>query len=100
VVEAFAEELKDKDTAKLAREYRRQEERVQAFVEKQIPVLVKEVIKTEVPKDQREPAKAASSSRTRTRSRSTTSRSTRSSSSGNGRTSASRSRASSGRRSS
>jgi ferritin-like metal-binding protein YciE len=70
VIEAFAEELKDNDTAKLAREYRRQEERVQKFIEKQLPQLVKEVIKSEVPKDQRQPAGATSS---RSRSRSTSS---------------------------
>jgi ferritin-like metal-binding protein YciE len=116
VIEAFAEELKDKDTAKLAREYRRQEERVQKFIEREIPKFVKDVIKSEVPKDQRQPAAASSSrsrsrstsSRTKSSSRSSGSRAKSSSSSsrsksgssrsssGNGRTSGSRSRASSG----
>jgi ferritin-like metal-binding protein YciE len=73
VIEALANELKDRDTAKLAREYRRQEERVQKFVEKQLTQLAKDVVKSEVPKAEREPAAAASS---RSRSRSTASRST------------------------
>jgi ferritin-like metal-binding protein YciE len=118
VIEAFAEELKDKDTAKLAREHRRQEERMQKFIAGQLPQFVKEVIKTEIPKDQRQPA-GASSSRSRSRSTSSRSSSSRSSGSraksssgssrssgsrakssssgsGNGRTSGSRSRARSG----
>jgi ferritin-like metal-binding protein YciE len=87
VIEAAAEQLGDDETVKLAREYRRQEERMQTFIEKQIPLLVKDVIKEEVPKEEREAAKPA-------RSRSTSSRSTSRSSSSS--SSSSRSRSSSG----
>jgi len=78
VIEAAASELGDKETVKLARDYRRQEERVQTFLEKQMPGLVKDVIKEEVPAKERKPA-AASSSRS-------TSRSSSSRSSGSSRT--------------
>jgi ferritin-like metal-binding protein YciE len=74
VIEAVAEQLGDKETVKLAKEFRRQEERMQAFLEKQIPQLVKDVIKSEVAK---EDIPAASSSRSRSTSgRSTSGRST------------------------
>lgn len=72
VIEAAADQLGDKETVKLAREYRRQEERMQTFIEKQIPALMKDVIKEEVPKEDRQPAKASSS---RSSSRSSSSRS-------------------------
>ena len=61
LIEALAEELSDKDTAKLAREFRRQEEKMQTFIKKQIPMLVREVVKNEVPKAERKPASASSS---------------------------------------
>ncbi len=80
VIEAAADQLGDKETVKLAREFRRQEERMQAFIEKQLPGLMKDVIKEEVPKEDRQPAKASSS---RSSSRASSSGSTtRSSSSG------------------
>ena len=79
LIEALAEELKDTDTAKLAREYRRQEEKMQTFIRKQIPMFVREVVKNEVPKAERTPAAASSS---RSSSRSTSSRSSSSRSSG------------------
>jgi ferritin-like metal-binding protein YciE len=95
VIEAFAEELKDKETAKLAREHRRQEERVQRFIEKQLPQLVKEVIRSEVPKDQRTPSTNGRSS-SRSTSRTSSSRS-RSASSSRSKSSSSRSKSSSSR---
>jgi ferritin-like metal-binding protein YciE len=52
-IETLAEQLGDQETVKLAREYRRQEERMANFLEKQIPVLTKEVVRQEVPSDQR-----------------------------------------------
>ena len=82
VIEAAADQLGDKETVKLAKEFRRQEERMQAFVEKQIPALMKDVIKEEVPKEDRSPDKASSS---RSSSRSSSSRS------GSGRSSSGRS---------
>src|SRR3954454_3315216 len=89
-IEAFATEVGDKDTAKLARDIRRDEEKTARYLEKLIPQLVKEVVKNEIPRDQR------AQSGGRRRSSSSRSRST-SSSSSNGR---SRSRSSSSTRSS
>src|SRR4051794_2711413 len=85
-IEAFATEVGDKDTAKLARDIRRDEEKTARYLEKLIPQLVKEVVKNEIPRDQR----AQSGGRRRSassRSRSTSSRrsSSSSSSSSNGR---------------
>ncbi len=66
-IETLAEALRDRDTAKLAREFRRQEERMAAFLSKLIPTLTKAVVTEEVPASQRR----APSSNGSTRSRST-----------------------------
>lgn len=58
-IETLAEALGDKETVKLARSIRREEERMAGFLEKQIAALTKEVVREEVPSDQR----ASSSSR-------------------------------------
>src|SRR3712207_6198367 len=63
LIEALADQLGDKETVKLAKEFRRQEERMQSFIEKQMPGLVKDVVKSEIPKAEREPASSSSSSR-------------------------------------
>ena len=68
VIEAAATNLGDKETAMLAREHRKQEERMQAFLGKQIDQLVKAVIREEIPARERKPAGAAAS-RSRTSSR-------------------------------
>jgi ferritin-like metal-binding protein YciE len=52
-IETLAEELRDRDTAKLAREFRRQEERMAAFLSKLIPTLTKAVVTEEIPASQR-----------------------------------------------
>ncbi len=52
-IEALAEQLGDDETVKLAREFRRQEERMAKFLEKQIPVLTREVARQEIPADER-----------------------------------------------
>jgi ferritin-like metal-binding protein YciE len=52
-IEALAEAVGDRDTAKLAREFRRQEERMAKFLEKTIASLTKEVARTEIPASQR-----------------------------------------------
>ena len=52
-IETLATELGDSDTAKMARAIRREEERMASFLEKQIPLLTKEVVRAEVPKDER-----------------------------------------------
>lgn len=85
-IEALANEVGDKDTAKLAREIRREEQKTADYLERLIPQLVKDVVKAEIPRDQRAQSGRSrrSSSRTRTSSssrRSSTSSRSRSSSS-------------------
>lgn len=70
-IETLAEALGDKDTAKLARDHRRQEERMAAFLERQIPVLTKAVVTEEIPPRERKPAGSTRTVRSRSRSRST-----------------------------
>jgi ferritin-like metal-binding protein YciE len=76
-IQQLAESLGDKETAKLARSIRREEERMAAFLEKQIPLLTKEVVKAEIPAAERR----ARSSSPRRRSKSSRSSSSRASSS-------------------
>src|SRR3954454_18025644 len=52
-IEALAEALNDDETVKLAREYRRQEERMASFLLKLIPTLTKAVVTEEVPAAER-----------------------------------------------
>src|SRR5215207_3995165 len=101
-IEALAEAVNDKETAKLARGIRREEERMAKFLEKQITQLAKAVAKEEIPAAERRKGRSRSRSR-RSSSSSSRSRSSRGSSS---RSSSSRrpsngsSRSSSGSRSS
>ncbi|HEX8122823.1 MAG TPA: DUF892 family protein [Solirubrobacteraceae bacterium] len=85
-IEALAETLNDKDTAKLAREFRRQEERMQKFLRGQIAQLVKQVVKDEVPAKERSgnggTSRRASSSRSSSSGSSSRPSSSRASSSG------------------
>jgi len=60
-IEALAEALGDRETQRLARSIRRDEERMLSFLEKEIPRLAKAVVKAEVPVAQRK-----SSSRSKT----------------------------------
>lgn len=96
-IEELANALYDQDTAKLAREFRRQEERMANFLQKLIPQLAKQVVRDEVPAKERKPAAATSSSASGSRSRSTSSssRNTSSSSRSTGSSSARKSAASS-----
>ncbi len=55
-IEALAEAVNDRETAKLARAIRRDEERMAKFLERQIPMLAKAVAREEVPADQRRAA--------------------------------------------
>ncbi|HEX6116395.1 MAG TPA: DUF892 family protein [Solirubrobacterales bacterium] len=87
-IEALAEEIGDKETAKVARQIRREEERMASFLERQIPILTRAVAKAEIPAAERSrprPSrrrakssgrKASSSSRSRKRSTQGRSRST------------------------
>jgi ferritin-like metal-binding protein YciE len=63
-IEALAEAVGDSETAKLAREYRRQEERMANFLVKLLPQLSKAVATEEIPAAER---RAADGRRTRTR---------------------------------
>jgi ferritin-like metal-binding protein YciE len=62
-IEVFAEKVSDKETAKLARDIRREEERMAKFLEGQIKSLSGAVASAEVPAAQRRPAKKAASSK-------------------------------------
>jgi ferritin-like metal-binding protein YciE len=90
-IEALAEAVNDKDTAKLARGIRREEERMAKFLEKQIPQLAKAVAKEEIPAAERRNGKSRSSSRRSSSSRSRSSSNGSSRSSSGSRSSSSRS---------
>src|SRR3954453_3133254 len=83
VIEAIADKLSDKQTVKLAKQIRREEERMQAFLGRQLKTLAGAVIREEVPAKERKPAGSRSTTRrrsTRTRSTSSSRKSTASSS--------------------
>jgi ferritin-like metal-binding protein YciE len=98
-IEALAEALNDDDTVKLARECRRQEERMASFLLKLIPTLTKAVVTEEVPAaERRKPAAASGRGRTARSSgtgRTASARTPASRSSGSSRSAASRSSGSS-----
>jgi ferritin-like metal-binding protein YciE len=101
-IETLADSVGDKDTAKLAREIRREEERMAKFLAGQIPTLTKAVAREEIPAAERNggTGRRRSSTSGRSRSSSSSSRSTRSGSRSRSRSSGSRStRARSGSRS-
>jgi ferritin-like metal-binding protein YciE len=75
-IEELATSLNDPDTAKLAREFRRQEERMATFLQRLIPQLAKQVVRDEVPARERKPAAAAAASTPRARTTTTRRRST------------------------
>jgi ferritin-like metal-binding protein YciE len=108
-IEQLADSLGDKETVKLAREFRRQEERMANFLQKLIPQLTKQVVSEEIPAKERKPAAASngssaarrssssSASRSSSSPRSTSSRSTSSRSSSSRSSSASKPASSSSR---
>ena len=98
-IEALAESVNDKETAKLARSIRRDEERMARYLENLIPTLTKAVVTAEVPASERRSSSRRSGSR-RSSSRSSGSRSSGSRSSSSRKSSGSRSRSSRGRSSS
>ena len=59
-IETLAETLGDKDTQRLARTIRREEERMRAFLEKEIPRLTKAAAKEEIPASERSTTRANS----------------------------------------
>ena len=58
-IQALAEALGDRETAGLARGILREEERMRSFLEKEIPRMVKSVVKEEIPSAQRASRKAS-----------------------------------------
>jgi len=55
-IEVLATELRDEDTAKMARAIRRDEERMAKFLEKQIPTLTRQMVRDEIPAKERRPS--------------------------------------------
>lgn len=111
-IETLAVAVGDRDTEVLVRRIRREEERMAKYLTAELPRLVKDVVKAEIPRDQRTtPARArrstsarsssASSSRSNGSSPTSTAKSNRAGASGSGtrRSTASRSRATTARRS-
>jgi ferritin-like metal-binding protein YciE len=90
-IETFADSVGDKETAKIARAIRRQEERMADFLSRLIPTLTKSVVQAEVPAALRNGARRRSSG-TRTSARRTTGSRSRASSSRSGTRSTARSR--------
>jgi ferritin-like metal-binding protein YciE len=66
-IEAFATAVADKETAKLARDIRRDEQKTADYLERLIPQLTKDVVRSAVPASERAPAGRRSSTRSRTR---------------------------------
>jgi ferritin-like metal-binding protein YciE len=65
-IETLAQAVGDKDTEKLARDFRRQEERMAAFLLKLLPQLTKAVATEEIPAAERRAATAGRKPRSRT----------------------------------
>ena len=93
-IESLAKAVGDKDTEKLAREYRKQEERMADFLSKLLPQLGKAVATEEIPAAQRRSSNGRAAT---SRSRSSRSSSSRSKASSSRASSSSRSKASSSR---
>jgi ferritin-like metal-binding protein YciE len=74
-IEALATAVGDRETAKLAKSIRRDEQKTADYLERLIPQLVKDVVKTEIPRDQRAPSGGRRRRPSTTRARTTTGRS-------------------------
>src|SRR5687768_8520660 len=71
-IEAFAEKVGDKETAKLARQIRRDEQKMANYLERLIPTLTNAVVQAEVPSGERSNGRrSASRKRSSSRKRST-----------------------------
>jgi ferritin-like metal-binding protein YciE len=66
-IEALAEAVGDKETAQLAKSIRRDEERMAKFLDAEMRRLVGDVVRAEIPRDQRAPARRSTRSRSRSR---------------------------------
>jgi ferritin-like metal-binding protein YciE len=67
-LETLATAVGDRDTAQLAKRIRREEERMAKFLDAELQRLVKEVVRLEIPRDQRAPSTSRRRSTTRSRS--------------------------------
>jgi ferritin-like metal-binding protein YciE len=94
-LEAFANEVGDRETAQLAKSIRRDEERMAKFLDAELTRLVKDVVRAEIPRDQRPTTRR----RSRRSTRRTTSSRRSSSAARSGSSSRSRSRSGAGGRS-
>jgi ferritin-like metal-binding protein YciE len=101
-IEVFAEGVADRETAKLARAIKREEERMANYLQRLIPQLTRAVVRAEVPSDQRSDgrrrSRRTSTSSSGSRRRSSTRRSGSSSRGSSSTRATSRSRAGSSRR--
>src|SRR3954468_16052099 len=52
-IEALASEVGDRETAQLAKDIRRDEQKTADYLERLIPQLIKDVVRAEIPRDQR-----------------------------------------------
>jgi ferritin-like metal-binding protein YciE len=86
-IEALAEEVGDRDTAKLARAIRRDEERMAKFLDAELKRLVRDVVREEIPREQRRSLRRSRRSGAATRSRTTSRSRSRSNKSNTARTS-------------
>jgi ferritin-like metal-binding protein YciE len=93
-IEVFAEKVGDRETAKVARQIRRDEERMAAYLERLIPQLTRSVVTDSVPASQRNGGSRRSSSRRSSSRSSNRSRSGSRASGGRKRSTRSRSRSS------
>lgn len=99
-IESLAETVGDRETVKVAKQIRREEERMASFLEKQIPQLVKAVAREEIPAAERRSGGSRRRTRRRTGGSGSSSRrasSSRSRSAGSSRSGSSRSKAGSSR---
>jgi ferritin-like metal-binding protein YciE len=69
-IEALATEVGDRETARLARDIRRDEERMAKYLAAELRRLVKDVVRAEIPRDQRAAASGARRSPSKPRGRS------------------------------
>jgi ferritin-like metal-binding protein YciE len=74
-IETLATEVGDKDTAQLAKSIRRDEERMAKFLDAELVRLVKDVVKAEIPRDERATPRRRSSGRRSTSGRTASARS-------------------------
>jgi ferritin-like metal-binding protein YciE len=99
-IETLATEVGDKETAQLARSVRRDEERMAKFLDAELVRLVKDIVRREIPREQRANTTRRSSSRKTSSARSTRASRARSTRAAGARSTRSGSRVRSGSRSS